>query len=75
MLVKLALSVGLLTAVGIGTTFAQTTPDVRNPTLGDPGAKPPPAPHHARFRKPPKPTRSSGVGDAPDRAAAGGGGR
>ena len=77
MLLKMALSIGLLTAVGMGTSFAQATPDVRSPTLGDPGAKPavPTTIHKPHFRRLPKPAPSSGVGNAPDRAAAGGGGR
>ena len=76
MLTKLALSAALLTAIGIGPVLAQApaSPDVRSPALGDPGAQPP-AQHHTRFRRPPHPPRSTGVGNAPDRAAAGGGGR
>ncbi len=78
MLLKLTLSMALLTMIGMGTSLAQTTtPDVRNPALGDPGAKPVPARHHApRIRRHlPRPSPSTGVGAAPDRAAAGGGGR
>jgi hypothetical protein len=77
MFLKLALSVGLLTAVGMGTSFAQATTDTRSPTLGDPGAKPaaPSVIKKPHFHRIAKPAPSSGVGNAPDRAAAGGGGR
>jgi hypothetical protein len=72
MFLKLALSIGLLTAVGMGTSFAQApTPDVRSPTLGDPGAKPPVAvQHRPRFHRLPKPAATTGI-PAPARAAAG----
>jgi hypothetical protein len=78
MFLKLVLSVGLLTAVGMAPSFAQTTSDTRSPALGDPGAKPPAKSiiRKPRFHHIAKPAPASdGVGNAPDRAAAGGGGR
>ncbi len=79
MFLKLALSVGLLTAVGMGATFAQTTSDTRSPVAGDPGAKPVPVkPHKPFIRKhaviSDKPAPGATTGNAPARAAAGGGG-
>jgi hypothetical protein len=77
MFLKLALSAGLLIAVGMGTAQAQTTTgETRNPTLGDPGTSVK-QPHHRPFRKhvvSDKPGPGQTTGNTPDRAAAGGGG-
>jgi hypothetical protein len=79
MFLKLALSVGLLTAVGLAPSYAQTTSDTRSPTAGDPGAKPVPVkPHKPFIRKhaviTDKPVPGATTGNAPARAGAGGGG-
>ena len=83
MMLKLALSAGLLFAAGVGTTYAQTTttdaPAVsagRNPSLGDPGSRVTPRRRHVRQPIPSdKPGPGQTNGNPPDRAAAGGGGR
>jgi hypothetical protein len=78
MFLKLALSVGLLTAVGLGPVMAQTTSDTRSPTAGDPGAKPATKPHKPFIRKHAvvndKPAPGATTGNAPARAGAAGGG-
>jgi hypothetical protein len=90
MLLKLALSAGLLTAIGmtvVPSAFAQTTTgstptvgDTRSPTLGDPGSKPVPTPRRRpHLVRHPSTADAPGpgqtTGNPPDRAAAGGGGR
>ena len=79
MFLKLALSVGLLTAVGLAPAFAQTASDARSPVAGDPGSKPVTKPHRPFIRKHAvvndKPAAGSTNGNSPDRAAAAAGGR
>ncbi len=81
MLLKLALAVGLLTTVGLAPSYAQTTttPDVRSPTAGDPGAKPAPVKRHRPYIRKhavisDKPVPGETTGNPPARAGAGGGG-
>ncbi len=84
MILRTALSLGLLCSLMGGAAYAQSNPgapavtsDTRNPMLGDPGVKPAPRtkPKAAALARADKQPPGTENGNQPDRASAGGGGR